>query len=669
MTVRPDLSALTDDALTVVANRGLLKRALRVQSTEPPTLTVSEHAVVARYADGVETTLPAECAFTDASCTCGATGMCRHRVGLVVAYRQLHPAAASTVWSPGEFDDEALLAYLGVSAIRRAEKIRRAGYSATVHRPRGDDPAVRVELPHSTVSFLVPHELTLARSSASDEATMESIALAVWAVREADAHSTDTVHVGGSTIQENTTAEAALLLARTVLVDGVARLTEVQRVALRRTVRSIQAGTAVWLADACVELLDQVDAYCSRHARHNRTRAATVIAEIDARVKVGQSRDSAAAATALGTDTPSETPLRRTRLVALGAHVTGVGANVCADVYFAEPGSGTVHLLRREWTEHGGGIPTGHALSKRRISGTTVEALASSTVVTESAVRQANHRIRFARRGIGRTAIMPLSSDTWTKSLTVVTDYAAEYTRLAGRTPSVVGERVLTRGVGVVRVESVLFKEYSPESQQLTMQVHDERGSVAQIVVDYRSYAPRAMDAVDEALSTGQATVAGRLSIRNGVLQISPFGVAGARGVVVPDLEAPGTATSTLPARTGALQNAPDAALELLADLAHKGFTPRIGNRRHPPSTVCHSACRFRHDHHSVGTHGGRRHRIGGPRRPHERVDLRPPQAHYRAGKLNHERSPGSCTAGRVLLNLRVSCRRRARCATSGRRD
>lgn len=572
MTARPDLAALTDDALAAVANRGLLKRALRMQSTEPPTLSVSEDAVVAHYADGVETILLAESAFTDASCTCEATGICRHLVGLVVAYRLLHPAAPSTTWSPAEFDDGALIAHLGASALRRAEKIRRTGYSATVHRSRGDDPSVRVELPHSTVRFLVPHELTLARSSASDEATPESIALAVWAVREADARHNDTVHVGGSVMPESTTAGAALLLARTVLVDGVAHLTEVQYVALRRTVRSIQAGTAVWLADACAELLDQVEAYRSRHAGHSRIRAATVIAEIDARVRVGRSQDSSIAATALGTNTPSETPLRKTRLIALGTHVTGTGPNIRADLYFAEPDSDTVHLLQTEWTEPSGEIPTGHALSKRRVAGTTIEALASSTVVTESAVRQANHRIRLGRRGIGRTAIMPLSTDTWTKSLTVVNDYTAEYTRLAGRTPSVVSERILTRGVGVVHVESVLSKEYSSASQQLTIRVRDERQTAAEVVVDYRSYAPRAMDAVDSCLSTGPAAVAGRLSIRNGLLQISPFAIAGVGGVVVPDLEAPDTATSTLPTRTDLLQSAPNTALELLADLAHKGL-------------------------------------------------------------------------------------------------
>ena len=572
MTTRPDLSALTDDALAVIANRGLVKRAHRMQTTDPLELTVSEHAVVARYSDGVETSLDLDSELMDASCTCQASGMCRHSVGLVLAYRQQHPKDEDAPWSPGDIDDEALASHLGLTAIRRAEKVRRAGYSATIHRPVGADPTVRVELPHCTVRFLVPHELGLAHSSASDEVTPESVALAVWAVREADVRQSDIVHVGGSPRPPTMAAGPASILARTVLFDGVANVTAVQRADMRRSVRSMQAGTAVWLTDACVDLVDQVEGYCARHAAHSRIRSATVIAEIDARLRIGQSADASTAAAALGTDTPGETPLRRTRLIALGAHVTGAGSDIRADVYFGEPGSEAVHVMRHEWTGPAGDIPTGHDAAKRRVAGTTVRHLASSTIVTESAVRQANHRIRFGRRGIGRTSILPLSADAWKRSLKVATDYAVEATRLADRGPSFASERVLTRGVGLIRVDTVLSKEYSPESQRLTINIRDGQGNPARVVVEHRSYAPRAIDAVDDSLSAGPATIAGRLSIRGGLLQITPFAISARQEVVVPDLEATVSTTTSLQSRTAPPSNAVDNALEVLSNLSHRGL-------------------------------------------------------------------------------------------------
>ena len=92
----------------------------------------------------------------------------------------------------------------------------------------------------------------------------------------------------------------ARALARTILVDGLSTTTAVQHATAVRDTRTIEAGSAIWLADACIELTDQIEAYSMRHAGHSRTRVAMIIAEIHARVELGESVDSSLAGTALG---------------------------------------------------------------------------------------------------------------------------------------------------------------------------------------------------------------------------------------------------------------------------------------------------------------------------------------------------------------------------------
>ncbi|MGF7120712.1 hypothetical protein [Rhodococcus sp. BE178] len=583
MTARPDLVALTDEALAAVANWGLVKRALRTHDAEPPELSQSADRITARYADGVETVLPAGVSFTEASCTCGASAVCRHRIGLVIAVRARFRSGGDreapglpSEWTPGEFDDETLIAHLGPAAVARAQRIRRTGYQATVHRPTGTDGTVRVELAHCTVRFLVPHQLRHAHSSAADHVTGESIALAVWAVRAADVSGSERVHVGADPfVREIDHIAAARTMARAILLDGMAATTAVQLATAVRTTRSAENGSAVWIADACADLTDQMEAYLARHARHSRTRVAATIAEIEARTRLGESTDAAVAAGALGTETPGETPLRRSRLVGLGARVTGFGDSITAELFFTDSGTGAVLLMRHDWASESGERPTGHSISTRRVSGATVAALAASTIVTESAVRRANHRIRLTRGGIGRTALLTLGQDTWQKSVDVVDDYAEAHRRLSRRGPSFTRDRVVTDGVAAIQIGTVAGTDYSPAEQTLTVTVGDGHGNRARIAVEHRAHVPGALDAVVRAMSSQPTAVTGRLTVRAGALCISPFAIACDLGVVVPDL-APGAGTTPL-TRATAVRADPvgdvlDGAFATLADLSHRGL-------------------------------------------------------------------------------------------------
>ncbi|MFI1990663.1 hypothetical protein [Actinoplanes sp. NPDC020271] len=85
--MRADLRALTADTLAELTNRGLVKRAVRELERAAPALTGDGDGTVrATFPDGVTTTLPVG-GLDKGSCSCGAMGVCRHLVGLVLAYQ------------------------------------------------------------------------------------------------------------------------------------------------------------------------------------------------------------------------------------------------------------------------------------------------------------------------------------------------------------------------------------------------------------------------------------------------------------------------------------------------------------------------------------------------------------------------------------------------------
>ena len=92
---RADLLALTDDGLIQLANAGLVKRGLRelAEGVTPALSEAADGTLEARFADGVVTRLAAGKAPGQASCTCPSTGMCRHRVSLVLAHRHKNRTA------------------------------------------------------------------------------------------------------------------------------------------------------------------------------------------------------------------------------------------------------------------------------------------------------------------------------------------------------------------------------------------------------------------------------------------------------------------------------------------------------------------------------------------------------------------------------------------------
>ncbi|MGW4891529.1 hypothetical protein ACWEQL_04570 [Kitasatospora sp. NPDC004240] len=181
-TVRTDLLALDAGTLAALANRGLVKRATKeLDAGVVPELSVApDSTLTGRFPDGTATSLPPGGSLDTGSCACGAAGVCRHRIGLVLAYQRQRndaaatgtapagpapadaaPAAPGTApepsaevparasapaapapapapapdWSPGALDDRALIAAVGARALATARRMAERGFTARLHRP------------------------------------------------------------------------------------------------------------------------------------------------------------------------------------------------------------------------------------------------------------------------------------------------------------------------------------------------------------------------------------------------------------------------------------------------------------------------------------------------------------------------------------------------------
>ena len=245
--IRHDLLALSDDGLAQLANVGLVKRGRRdVAEGKAPAITVSDDgSVQADFADGTVTKLAPGRSLIDATCTCPASGVCRHRVTLVLAYQAQQSAdgadddttegsletnigtgtaaatsadkeagagtaqdagtpadvstraapdkdprkspartattAARAAWDPAELDADAFTASL--SAPLRAELTRLRAARLDVRLEQGAIPAAH--LPMATVRFLVPHVLAYARCDCVAGGNCVHVALAIQAFRQA----------------------------------------------------------------------------------------------------------------------------------------------------------------------------------------------------------------------------------------------------------------------------------------------------------------------------------------------------------------------------------------------------------------------------------------------------------------------------------------------------
>ncbi|MFL6073308.1 MAG: hypothetical protein ACJ73S_07940 [Mycobacteriales bacterium] len=582
---RPDLRALTPDGLAALANRGLVKRAAREldAGTGPAVEVAPDGTVHGRYPDGPRCTLPPGAGLDHGGCDCGAPGVCRHLIGLVLAYQQTAPPVTFTPWSPGDIDDTTLTAHLGARTVAAAGRMHRAGYPVRIRRPTPADPIATAELPSCTVRFLVPGELGYVDTDAGTAARAELVALAVWAFREADTLGLpgDDIRfdVGGDSHPGAGVGPAALAAVDLVLCSGAVHSGPVLPATVRRAARDLERRGLRWPAAAMAELADQLDAYHHRAAGYDPARLAELAAEIHARHRAATAPAVASPRSrVLGTEEAAETPLRRARLVGLGCRRHGN----TAEVYLAHAGTGDVFVLRRGWPS-----TTGSPLADRRVGGVTLAALATGNVVSESAVRSASRQLRLASSRVAKTTVAPLG-DAWATlpAPLTVQDFKTLAADLATLPPRLIRPRIEAEMIRVLAIAEVLDIGYHPGDQRLEATIADKAGTTATVSADYNPAAPGSLEALAEALSNKPRYLAGSVRLTRGTILTDPLAILTGTTPTVPDLS-PGDGATPLSAATPTdspdpLHQALQTALSTLTQAAHHGLdhpTPTLQTR------------------------------------------------------------------------------------------
>lgn len=574
--MRDDLLALTDDALISLANRGLLKRSRKlIDRGSGPDVTERDEVVVGVFDDGIKTALPPGVPLAETDCSCPATGMCRHRIMVVLAYQAQGATddepETEQPWDPAEFDDDALTELLGARTVSTARRGMSRGLVAEV--VRGARPSCR--LPATTVRFLVPHELAYARCDCEEQTACQHVAHAVWAFREALGTPGDSVTVAltGRVELEMSAADAGVALADQVLTTGVIHLPETVSQRFEAVKSTLSEARMVWPLGAVEDLEDLVQAYRGRSARYSPEAAARTLMELRAR-RDASGPSELPATSILGTSVAAETKLDQLRLVSVGARVQAFERTRRCEVFLVDPGSATVLVARRELEAPEGELLGGIDLARVVITGKArLGALATGQVVTQVARRRAN-RLVVIGSGTARTSVTPQVGD-WSliPEPVRVPDFQAFQAAWEARPPRLLRPRVLAENVHVFRVDGPIQQAWSPSRQTLMAVIPVPNGQIL-AELPWRGVTAGAVAATSQACAQAR-WVSGevRREARGFVLRPLAFSTPG--GLVVPDIAGEGemdAPTGNVGDDGDAIDQAVAAAWRVLVEAAHGGL-------------------------------------------------------------------------------------------------
>ena len=555
---RPDLLALTPEAVTALSNAGLVKRAIReiAEGAGPALEETADGVVVGTFADGVVAKLLPGKTLKETPCTCPAPNVCRHRVAVALAYKSWFeakhgdgpPPESSRLpesWSPAEITDAAIQKAIG-KRIERARLLLKKGVLVTVEP--GAVPTAK--LPACTVRFLVPRDVAYARCDCAEQGGCEHQAIAIWAFRQAGPITAPTVvSLGGTSAARSfDDLDAAVGLARDVLAAGVAgSLPSANRFAQIRT--RAEDGKMIWIASALEELEQTLDGYRARSALYSSAKVLTLLTEIEARSRAARAEGELPMRYVLGEDEAPETLLDHVRLVGLGARLRADGRSRFAEVYLADPDTATVLVLAKRWDfKEKEPLDEGPSLARRSVaSKLSLQQVAQGQVVSKAVRRRANRSMELATSRSTQTSVTPQRGE-WGSlpSPILVRDMEAHLAALRARPPAALRPRVLAEDVHVVAVKEVHDLAYLTAEQMIVAALIDEAGHRFTATVAHRSVAPHAVDAAATALRGAVRFVAGQLQRGKFGIALEISAIAG-ETVVVPDISGPVAGDTTLP--------------------------------------------------------------------------------------------------------------------------
>ncbi len=599
---RADLLALTPQALASLANLGLVKRAARDidEGTGPELSELPDGTVTGTFPDGTVAKLVAGRPLKECPCSCHALSVCRHRIGVALAYKAWHDgaeskrkvatAAQNVVWSPAEIDDLALERAIGKARMEAARSAVRAGILVTVSRGSAAgagsaDGPPSAHLPACTVRFLVPRDPAYAKCDCRDAAPgCPHVAVAVWAFREAAGRSGDEVVVSlGSAAApaDMASLELAQEITHELLRTGVASLPSTFSLRLAKVRATFDKLGYVWPLTSISDLERALAAHAARSALYSSLDVAQILGELEARIRASCSGASELPSRfVLGSDVAAVTPLDHLRLVSLGARLRADGRSRFADVFLADPDTAMVLVMSKRWDYPDGAEPEdGPVLAKKQLAArTSIGALAAGQIVTKVAKRRANRSVELGTSRAAMTSVTPQRGE-WEglPAPLLVRDLGAHDAWLRTRAPRALRPRLLAEDVHVVAISEVSDVMYVAAEQELRAHLRDESGHALWLTLTHQRAAPYAIDAAAASLDGKVRFVSGALRRTARGFTMEPLAIA-ADTLVVPDVaDAPAKpldlARVTIRSPKDPLGDALRRAESLLAELLHAGLS------------------------------------------------------------------------------------------------
>jgi hypothetical protein len=547
MTSREDLLHLSPEALAHAANAGIVKRAQRelAAGVRPQLILDAQGVLVARFEDGTQCRWPPGVAIADAQCSCGAAGVCRHRVIAALAWREQAAAQACAdapvpaVADVAEASDDALAQLLPATLLQLAATLRDAGVTIEVRRRSGGEPCDTARLPSASVRFWAGAALAAARCDCLRASACEHVALGLWAFRAAAALAPDApqldVRLGAAGRAQAVDRAPFDRLVGAIVRHGVTQgaATLAQALSMARTA----SADAAWLALVVADLEAWIESWSRRSALYDAATGVDLLAELSLRVAAASR--PALAATALGLGQSGETPLDRLRLVCLGARTRRDGEARRSTLVMADIDTGTRLSLVHDWhvAEARGADEAALRASERLAPGVRLDAMAHGQLLAQQSVRLPDGSVRIARSRSQLNSVLPQAAD-WTSLGSPVRfdSVCALWAERRARPVAALQERHAARRYVVFSPAAVEDVAYDAHDQSVHAVLRDRDGEALFLHRAHEKHLPQALDALAAALAGGRGTVrhvAGVLGWQHGWPVIDPWAVAADELVVL----------------------------------------------------------------------------------------------------------------------------------------
>lgn len=564
--VRAELLELTPQALTALSNAGFVKRSLKeLDAGNVPELTQhTDGTLTACFSDGVRTQLAQGQSLKEANCSCGATGMCRHRVMLVLSYQRANASAGAAEgaqrWSPSLWLPE--LATLPVATRRRAQLLAAQGLAVELFCRPGEPPAAK--LPMSDIRFYSRSSLRFARCDCVEGTMCEHVALAVQAFADAESRQPGFHHLmwqsrgkeslpdGGpfATPQGETCRVALQQLIDALWQGGLSQPSINYEAAFIRAHKAAQSADWRWVESAVAQLRRGVEAFQQRASDYHPASILAQLAALDGRIQSAGwmaqlDRDNIIPPlpwrNIVGSGIAGEAQLDYLRLVSLGMRSWLDNQRYGLRIWYCDPDTGNILQLSRSWplAEN-----EQHPIWQRRIFSFQVGALAGGQIISQSARRTANGELLLGSSQRLNSNI-PLTAEAWDQLVPPLRQPGASALRkhLQERPPACVRPLTQVDNLFVLPVGKCLALGWDASRQTLDarLQSGDGDDDILQLSLRASATAPFAIERMASLLRQQEdpvCMVSGLVTMDGGTLTLEPLTMITRTRAWVLDIEA-----------------------------------------------------------------------------------------------------------------------------------